>query len=313
LAALAERQHGVIARWQVLSWAGEDEGRRRRLARHLERRLAASRLHIVHRGVYAVGHRRLTQHGRFMAAVLAAGPGAVLSHSSAAALWSLLPPRSTAIEVSRRTAARRRSRIEIHATPIPRDERSVVGGIPVTSAARTILDLAGCASGRRRPPTRVSRHEVERAVNQMEVLGLRDTLGVPELLRRYPRRPGSALLRNLLADPERASGVTATDLEDVFLGLVGRSRLPPPRINADLALGGRFIRPDFMWPDRRLIVETDGRGAHGPWRAVERDHERDRLLLAGGWRVMRVTWRQLHDTPQDVARDLRRALTEKPP
>jgi very-short-patch-repair endonuclease len=187
-----------------------------------------------------------------------------------------------------------------HRSQIPEDEREVVDGIPVTSVTRTILDLAAV----------VSRRQLERAVNEMEVRELRARRSLPDLLARYPRRRGTAVLRHLLEDRASFVGVTENDLEEAFLALIDRSGLPRPRINADLFIRGRVIRPDFTWPGARLVVETDGGAVHRTDRAFERDRERDRVLIAEGWRVMRVTWRQLRDSPGEVAADVREALRQ---
>jgi very-short-patch-repair endonuclease len=185
----------------------------------------------------------------------------------------------------------------MHVAALPRDERTTVDGIPVTTPPRTILDLAAAV------PARM----LERAVSQMEVLGLRDRLSLADVLERHPGRRGSAALRRLVGEPE-AGGVTVNTMEDRFLVLLEEHRLPRPRVNADLHLGDRFVRPDFMWVEQRLIVETDGWASHGTRRGFEGDHERDRRLVAEGWRVMRVTWRQLLDQPAEVAADIRLAL-----
>jgi hypothetical protein len=249
LAALAERQHGVVARWQITSHAAGDRRLVRRLSRQLDPRLAASRPHAVHRGIYAVGHPLLTPHGRFMAGVLAAGPDGVLSHRSAATLWRLLPPTSGAIEVSRPTHARRRRGIVLRAAAVPMDERDVADGIPVTSVSRTILDLAAV----------VREGELERALNEMEVRGLRGRHSIPEMLGRHPGRRGAAALRRLL-DGGRG-GSTRSELEERFLAIVDAGGLPRPRLNRELSIAGRFMRPDFTWAEHRLIVETDGSAA----------------------------------------------------
>lgn len=186
----------------------------------------------------------------------------------------------------------------LHRSSIPEDERAVVDGIPVTSLPRTILDLAAVVSTR----------QVERALNEMEVRGLTDRLSVSDLLERYPGRRGSAVLRRLLGDRDTFAGVTQNELEELFLALVDSHGLPRPRVNADISVRGRFFRPDFLWAQRRLIVELDGRGVHGTAAAFEADRERDRILLTEGWRVMRVTWRQLRDRPDVLCTDLRRAL-----
>lgn len=134
--------------------------------------------------------------------------------------------------------------------------------------------------------------------------GLTDGLSIPDLLERYPGRRGSATLRALLFGVDVARGITRSDLEDLFVSVLDQSDLPRPRLNADLAVAGRFFEVDCLWPEQRLIVELDGRRVHGTDLAFEADPERDRLLLAGGWRVVRVTWRQLRDDAAAVLADL---------
>jgi very-short-patch-repair endonuclease len=290
IAGLADAQHGVVGRGQLLA-GGIGRGA-------IRARLARGALHLVHRGVYAVGYPTLSVRGRWMAAVLALGPQAVLSHRSAAELWGLLPPATRAIEVTRPTNARPRRLMLIHCASIANDERTVVDGIPVTATPRTILDLAAVAS----------RRQVERALNEIEVRGLTDRLSIPDLLERYPRRPGTAVLRAVLGGDSARSGVTRSELEERFLSLLEAHDLPRPRLNADLAVDGRFFMVDCLWARDRLIVELDGQAVHGTRGAFEADRERDRLLLADGWRVMRITWRQLHDDSAGIVRSLRSAF-----
>jgi very-short-patch-repair endonuclease len=233
-----------------------------------------------------------------MAAALAAGAEAVLSHRTAAMLWGLISRSGGAIEVTRPTNARRRSQLVLHRSRLPDDERSVVAGIPVTSLPRTILDLASVGS----------RRQVERALNEAQVLGLTDPLSIPKLLERYPGRRGSSVLRDLLDPDAGPGGVARSDLEERFVAFLDANGLPRPRFNADLAVAGRFFSVDCLWPDQRLIVELDGRAVHGTARAFEADRERDRLLLVDGWRVMRITWRQLRDQQASIATDLHSVL-----
>ncbi len=232
-----------------------------------------------------------------MAAVLACGDEALLSRRTAAELWCLLEPSSKALEVSRPGGGVGPKTVIVHRCVVPEDERDVVEGIPVTSVCRTVCDLAAV----------VSRSRLERAFNEMEVSGLTDRLSIPDLMRRYPRRPGTVALRSLLEEGQRC-GVTRSELEERFLALLAEHALPRPRLNADLRLHDRFVKPDAIWGDARLIVELDGRAVHGTRRAFERDRKRDRLLLAEGWRVVRITWRQLRDEPEGVVADLRALL-----
>jgi very-short-patch-repair endonuclease len=173
-------------------------------------------------------------------------------------------------------------------------------GIPVTSVARTIFDLAGMLDER----------EVERAWNEMEVREYRTRLSVPDLIERYPGRPGTAFLGQLARG--EPVGITRNELEEAFLALVDRFGLPRPRMNAHLAIRNRFYEVDCLWEDRRVAIELDGGGAHGTKKAFQDDRERDRILTAEGWTTARITWRQIHQTPDEVAADLYLILTPYP-
>jgi Protein of unknown function (DUF559) len=175
-----------------------------------------------------------------------------------------------------------------------------VNGISVTSVSRTLLDLACVLTG----------SQLERALNEAEVLGLTDRLSVPDLLERYPRRHGSAVLRALFRDRMAVRGITRRELERRFQAVLDGTDLPRPRRNAHVSVRGRFFEVDCLWAAQRLIVELDGRESHGTELAFEKDRERDRLLLVEGWRVTRVTWRQLRDDAPAVIADLRSLLRE---
>jgi very-short-patch-repair endonuclease len=177
------------------------------------------------------------------------------------------------------------------------DEVEVENGIPVASASRTQFDLAAV----------LSRREMERVMNEAEVRGLTSRLSLPHLLERYPGRRGNATLRELLAD-EEPGGITRNDFEERFVAFLDAYELPRPRFNAAIALRGRFFEADCLWQDQRLMVELDSRTVHGTRRAFENDRQRDRILLAEGWRLARVTWRRLRDEPTAIAADLRRTL-----
>jgi very-short-patch-repair endonuclease len=180
------------------------------------------------------------------------------------------------------------------------DERAMVDGIPATTVPRTMLDLAAVES----------RSRVERALNEVEVLGLTDPLSIPDLLSRYPRRCGTAVLRALLGEHANDDGATRSELEEAFLSMLDSHGLPRPKSNADVAVGGRFFSADCLWRKERLIVELDGRAVHGTRRAFEADRERDRLLVLDGWRVIRITWRQLRDERASLAAALRKAVAQ---
>lgn len=292
LAELASGQHGVVARWQLVT-AGVSRGA-------IDGRIGR-RLHPIHRGVYAVGYPVSSIESRWMAAALAAGPDAVLSHRSAAQLWGLLSRSRHRAEVTRSTYLRPHSFICSHRSVLPDDERTVIDGIPVTTVPRTVLDFAGTAQ----------RRQVERVLNEVEVQGLTDRLSIPDLLARYPRRRGTAVLRELLDEGAESGGVTENDFEELFVPLLDSHGLPRPRFNADIAVSGRFFRADCLWRKERLIVELDGRAAHGTRKAFESDRERDRLLMVDGWLVMRITWRQLRTQQSAIASDLRKALASR--
>jgi very-short-patch-repair endonuclease len=292
---LAEAQHGLVARHQLLT-LGMGRGA-------ISDRIARGLLRCVSRGVYAVGHAPKGLKVQWMEAVLGAGPDAILSHRSAAALWGLLPSWQIDREVTRSRRARPRSGVHIHQSTLKDDELSEVDGIPVTSLSRTLFDLAAISS----------RQQVEQAFNEAEVRGLTDRISVPELLERHPRRKGAPMLNSILETKGHLRGITKKELERRFKALLGSTDLPKPRHNAHLAVGGRFFEVDCLWADQRLVVELDGRAVHGTPRAFEHDRERDRLLVADGWRVVRITWRQLRDEALAVVADLRLMLARTPP
>lgn len=228
-----------------------------------------------------------------MGAVLACGPAAVLSHRSAGQLWRVAPRSPAMPEVTRPRTSRRRPGILCHVGALPRDETTVVDGIPVTSMSRTLFDLAAV----------LNRRQLERALNEAEVRQLTDRLSLPDLLARYPGRRGSATLRALLAAKTPAA-VTRNDFEEAFVAFLDAHGLPRPRFNATLPVRGRLLEADCMWRRERLVVELDGRAVHGTERAFESDRQRDRILLAEHWRSMRITWRQLGEEPGSIAADL---------
>jgi very-short-patch-repair endonuclease len=232
-----------------------------------------------------------------MAAVLACGTEALLSHRSAARLWGLMSPATEWIDVSRPDRRVRRDGIVSHRAEVPGDECGVVDGIPVTSPFRTVFDLAGVLDMR----------GLERAWHEAEVRGLRDRVSLPMLLERYPGRRGARNLRSLLEDPEPV-GFTRNDFEEAFVALVDARGIRRPRMNADLAMRGRFFQIDALWEEERVAVELDSRSVHGTNKNFESDKQRDRILLAEGWRTIRVTWLQLQDEPDEIAADLRSAL-----
>jgi hypothetical protein len=284
VARLAQRQHGVIARRQLLG-LGLGQGA-------IEHRLATHRLQAIHRGVYALGHPLLTREATFMAAVLAVGEGATLSFTSAAAHQDLLSLRGP-IHITTHRKLESTGALTIHQICLPPDEVEVVDAIPVTTVARTLFDLAAI----------VPSHTLRAAMRQAEHRRLGDRVGLTELLGRYPHHRGVRALRAVAGEGVE-TGVIRSELEARFLQFLVDSGLPRPQTNLPIHLGERFVEADCAWPNRRLIAELDGRRFHDTERAFERDRARDRALAVAGWRVVRVTWRQLHDRPEALARDL---------
>lgn len=263
IARLAARQHGVVSVTQLTA-----AGLHRSV---IARRTRKGLLHCVHRGVYAVGHAGLSNEGRWMAAVLACGTGAVLSHRSAGALWTIVPL-SNVIEVTvHGTAGRKpRSGIKIHRslTLLP-SQVTRRAGIPVTKPSRTLQDL------KRRLPSEQFAAALRRA----------------EFLR-------------LPIDEQLEPDHTRSELERRFLALCRRHHLPKPEVNVRV---GRFL-VDLLWRDRRLVVEVDGFGAHGTRSAFEADRARDAQLKLMGYDVVRFTWRQITGDASSVAATLRGLL-----
>lgn len=293
---LAGAQHGVVARRQLAALGiGKNS---------INRWLSAGRLHRLHPGVYAVGYQPLTQQARWMAAVLFCGDRAVLSHRSAAALWRIRSSVGATTHVTSHIKGRSRGPIERHYSCLPEDELTVEDGIPITTVPRTILDLAAG------PPERLAERAqaVESMLRQAEYRELHDSLSLPALLDRYPRRPGTRAIRIALARRGESSGHTRGALEDRFLAFLDRYDLPRPQLNAWLEVGGTGYEVDCLWPDQRHIVELDGWQAHGTRSAFRQDRTRDRRLQAAGYATTRLIWSQLTDEPAAIARDLRQSL-----
>ena len=281
---LAERQHTVVSLLQLQSCGLSPSA--------VRERVASGRLVRIHRGVYAVGHGRLTLRGHWMAAVLAYGPGAVLSHRSAAALHGTRPDNRPKTDVTVPSpSARRRPGIVVHrSTTLRPADITTIDGIPCTSLARTLLDLADD----------VDRTGVERAVSQAEVLGIFDLREVEDVLSRATGRHGAGVLRSVLAEYDGPT-LTEKELEARFLALCRAASLPKPEVNAWITLDdGIVYKVDFLWRAEHLVVETDGWGSHGTRQAFENDRRRDRRLRLAGWDVVRFTWRDVEREPGEV-------------
>lgn len=276
---LSASQHGVVALRQLRE-LGMTQGR-------VAKRIESGRWRRVHPGVIAMSHAPLTRNGHYMATVLACGPDAALSHRECAALRGLRQSNRSRIDV---TSPTRRGRglagIQAHsgATLRPCDVEDVAG-IPCTTLARTLLDLADVISPR----------ELERACEQADRLQVFDLTAVQEQLARANGRRGAAKLRAILAEQLRTPSMTRNDLEEHFLGLCRTAGLPQPRVNEWIALEPIGYEADFLWREQKLIAEVDGRDVHTTRLAFEHDRLRDQRLMLAGYRVVRFTWRQVTD------------------
>lgn len=283
---LAERQHGVVARRQLLALGFN--------AREIEHRVARGRLHPVMRGVYAVGWPRLTREQRWMAGVLACGEDAVLSHRSAAALWGIGAERAGGIDVSvcRRTRLRRpgvrvRSRPGLANADITRRD-----GIPVTGVVRTLVDIA----------IELSPTAVERAVNEADKLDLIDPETLRKALVTHEGEPGVRALRAIL--DSRTFRLSDSDLEILFRPIAAEAGLPPP-LTKQMVNG---FEVDFFFPELKLVIETDGLRYHRTPAAQARDARRDRTHTLAGMTPLRFTHYEVkHEAPK-VARALKSAV-----
>ena len=290
IAQTAFKQHGVVTFKQL-----RDAGLR---AGAINLRVRNGRLHRLHRGVFVVGHARTSREGRWLAAVLALGEGALLSHVSAAALWGIRHSSSAYVHVTVPTTAGRAPRraVIVHRSltlaPEDVDEQQ---GIAVTSVSRTLLDLAGMLT-----PTRL-----ERAVEQSLALRLFDLRAVEAVLAANPRRRGATALAQIVAEIHHEPSLTRRELEALMLDLCDAQGIERPEVN--VLVGD--LEVDFLWRAQRLIVETDGREYHETPVAFQRDRERDERLTVLGYRVVRFTYRRLVGDPAGVAATLRALLS----
>jgi len=282
IARLAECQHGVVSH-RELSELGLSRSA-------VQRRLKAGRLHRLHVGVYSVGHGRVPLTGRWMAAVLACGPCALLSHRSAAALWGLLPSARGSIDVTGPRTRERARGVTVHRTrsirPADRDEQE---GIPVTSVMRTIVDLADV----------VRLDRLQRAVDSAEHRGLFDLRALPDLR----GRRGRGRLEHVL-ETYREPPPTNSEFERRFSYFCRDHCLTQPDFNVEVE--GLLV--DAVWWDAKLVIELDSYAHHGTRRSFEEDRRRDMKLQAAGYRVLRITYRQLTEEPATVLSAIRSLL-----
>jgi very-short-patch-repair endonuclease len=278
--ALARKQHWVVARRQLTDLGFTSEWIRHRIAR--------GRLHPVRRGVYSLGRPHVTRHGRWMAAVLACGPGAVLSHMAAAALWEIV--NASALEVTVLNGGMRRPEgITVHRRRGLRpDEVTEHRGIPVTSPVRTLIDIA----------PRLEREPLEAAINQADTLDLCDPEALREALDAITGQPGVRALRTVL--DRRTFTLTDSELERRFLRIVREIGMAKPETGVWL----NGFKVDFYWPDLGLVVETDGLRFHRTPAQQARDRIRDQAHTAAGLTPLRFTRAQVRFEPNYVGETL---------
>ena len=256
----------------------------------------SGRLHRVFRGVYAVGRHRIGERGRLFAATLACGEGAVISHRSAAALKGFLDKGPASIDVIA-PGWRGRKVDGIHRHDVRRPQPSETGtfdGIPCTSPARTLVDLAGVVGVR----TLRSCFERAAARNLLDIAAIELSMG-------GGGRTGSRALRDLLdewrgAAPVLAKGRLKSPLEAKVLPLLAARGLPMPLANVPVDLSEGRIEVDFLWPDHRFVLEADSRAFHATDVAAERDRWRDRELMRVGYSSLRVTWEQAEKETEEI-------------
>ena len=278
MADLAERQHGVVSIRQL-----EALGYRRPA---ITRATRSGRLHRLHRGVYAVGHKSLTWEGRCLAAVLACAPNAVASHLSAAWLWGLVASRSGSFHVTASTRRHAKDSIQLHYAPLVDEDLDLREGIPVTSTPRTLLDYGAMATD----------SSLERALERSEERELFDLRAVDALLARAGGHPGAGCLRRALAIYRDDPAFTRSKLERRFRELVRRSGLPMP--SANVWVGEYEV--DAYWPAERFGVELDVYETHGTRAAFERDRLRQENLKLQGIETIRITGPRLDKEPTAV-------------
>jgi very-short-patch-repair endonuclease len=289
LAELAERQHGVVSIRQLNAL-----GYSRNSVSDASR---SGRLHRLHRGVYAVGHKSLGWEGRCLAAVLACCPSAVASHTSAAWLWGLTKTRPGTIHVTAPARRHGRPGFRLHFASLTGDDRAVRRTVPLTSVARTLLDLAAARSAT----------GLDRAIERSEELGLFDLRAVDALLSRASGHPGAGRLRRALAIYRHEPAFTRSRLERRFLDLVRRAGLPTPAMNFSV---GEY-ELDAYWQPERFALELDVYETHGTRAAFERDRLRQEELKLRGIEMIRITGPRLEREPRQVIERIAMLLRQR--
>jgi hypothetical protein len=283
-ALLAAEQHGVFHVTQVaLS------------PRAVQHRAHAGHLYRLHAGVYSLVPRHLLKReGLWMAAVLACGPGAVLSHRSAAALLELRDWGGTKIDVTvPRRSRRKHAGIKVHcSTSLTDQDVTEVNNIPCTTTARTLFDLGDV----------VTQRQLERSFDQAEISERLDLTAINDQLARNPTRPGAKAVRRVLTEHYIGRTPTWSENEEALLAITRELGIPDPDTNQFIVLddGGPPIRVDFVWREDRVIVEADSKKWHTSRQRLEQDRLRDQRLTAAGWKIIRTTWRQMTQRPHEL-------------
>lgn len=260
----------------------EDLGLSEEQIRH---RIRLGRLVPIHPGIYAVGPAPLDDAGRFRAAVLAGGEGALLTGPAACSWWAMLEGATGPVNVITATHRRHRPGVRFHRAAVAPDEATVRGGVPVVCPSRAILDLSAAVRGR----------PLERALNEARVHRLPERPSLRDLIERYPGRPGIPAAREALALFEGGRTPTRSEMEEMLLDLIDRYGLPRPQLNRPVSTPAGTYRVDCIWPDRRVIIEIDAWGTHSSRRSMIEDRRRDRALRIAGWHPSRIVWEDFAD------------------
>jgi len=290
MAVLAGRQHGIVSRWQLLALGMSRD--------QVQDRVAGSQLHQIHRGVYAVGHRKLTLKGVWMGAVLACGPSAGLSHRAALALWDLGRSESGLIDVTvpGRTGRRGPLGLRVHRSKLLQEgDMTEVDGIAVTSLAWTVVDYAAISN----------RRQVRLVLEALERRRIYIGRELNDLLERTPNRKGVKTVRAAIADIKGPAPWIQSQLEETFRELIRRSDLLEPEAN--VFVEGELV--DALWRQERVIVELDGFAFHKSRAQFEADRRRDAKLQVAGYRVLRITQERLQNEPEAVLAEIRALLS----
>ena len=276
-------------------------------ARAVQQRAATGRLHRQYHAVYSLVPREmLKREGLWMAAVLACGPGAVLSHRSAAALHELLPSGGVKIDVTVPKRSRRNHPgVAVHcSTTLTAADVTVVNNIPCTTLARALLDIGAVVTGRR----------LERAFDQAEIAEVFDLTAIQDQLDRNPTHAGAGPCRTVLETHYIGKTPTWSENEEALLAITRPLGIPDPDTNQFVILpdGGPPIRVDFVWRDRRVVIEADSRKWHTSRQRFESDRQRDQRLIAAGWTIIRTTWKQMTRRPHELRPVLVKLLLPAP-